>query len=1212
MNCDESKGNTTINFTDINSPILNFIDGSQDTSFISTNLNQTGTSKISGDLSSNFTSTIEAGTNSKLEYILNFNKASNIEFTENTSTTHTLVPDETFILTVGPNTKNITLVDPDNILLVDTDYDGIFETINTNFSSVEIRFKFNPTPIGSTPYKFVANSVDQLIFKHQLSNTLDNSTFEGNLILTCFGIDSDNDGVIDAFDADSDNDGITDIIEAQGKPVSLSGTDANLDGLDDVFTSPISPLDTDDDGFFDYLDLDSDNDGVYDLWEAGHPLLDITLTDGQIDDVDINIGINGLDNRLETATDNFILNYTISDPDTDDSLFSYLDRDSDGDNCPDVIEAGFLDPNNDNIIGPLPVEVDNKGRVIGIPDGYTRPNSDYNIFAPILINTSFNDVAFCEASTSTITIDSTADAFQWEVSTDGGTSWVNVINNSTYNGATTKDLEISNLQLSFNNYKYRVYLEKVGNTCNDTSNEITLTINPLPIVSNATIYQCIVPGDPNPTINLTTAEIGMNSLSIPNLTFKYFKDATESIPIPNPTSYSVNVNILQSVYAKAISNQGCESNLVQLVLNVGQTPNYPFNDLVAIECDDLLDADGNDTPGMNNDTDNITNFTLNQNTLEADIYASAGGVIPNTQVFFFESIPDRNNNLFIPNINNYRNNPTNIDITNVSGGIEFPIYYKILSTINNDCQGIGQFYLQIKSVPKAYPAQNIDLCDDDRSTSTIDGINSGINLRDRVADILGPTQTLANYDVTFHTSPADANDLTSIGIANDTNFSNTPQAGFTTGNISEQTIFVRVQNKNTLCVSSPTSFKIIIIPIPSISNTITPFPVCDVVTLSDTDPRNRVAQNIDLTSKNDEILAGKTNHKVAYYLTQLDAENNIQINNTTDFQNTVSLTSFPTNFTSDEPAIQTIFFKIIDSGGNKCPSVFATFQLVIYPEPNIPLNISNYSDCDNTTDLDADDANGRNGDISLKNKIPEILANYNPAEFADFSVSFYTSLTDAEIGDPTNAINENTFENNSNGQPIFVRVENIKNTPIICVNTRLSFNININPLPDFTVMGEENIEDPQIVCLNNTPLTLEAENPLATYTYQWTNEVGDVLGNDATLKVIAAGKYTVTASDVSPIGCARERTIVVEDCTTASIDDQNQLNISIYPNPTNDKLFIQGLSDATEVSIYNILGKEVISTKNTSNINVKALPKGVYIIRISDGVGQTNRRFIKN
>ena len=48
------------------------------------------------------------------------------------------------------------------------------------------------------------------------------------------------------------------------------------------------------------------------------------------------------------------------------------------------------------------------------------------------------------------------------------------------------------------------------------------------------------------------------------------------------------------------------------------------------------------------------------------------------------------------------------------------------------------------------------------------------------------------------------------------------------------------------------------------------------------------------------------------------------------------------------------------------------------------------------------------------------------------------------------------------------------------------------------------------------------------------------------------------------------------------------------------------------VAIYNVLGKEVLSIKNTNNINVQALPSGVYVIRISDGVGQTNRKFIKN
>ena len=58
-----------------------------------------------------------------------------------------------------------------------------------------------------------------------------------------------------------------------------------------------------------------------------------------------------------------------------------------------------------------------------------------------------------------------------------------------------------------------------------------------------------------------------------------------------------------------------------------------------------------------------------------------------------------------------------------------------------------------------------------------------------------------------------------------------------------------------------------------------------------------------------------------------------------------------------------------------CRSETSTLKIVIHPEPNISLNISNYIDCDNTSDSNNDDTNGINGDISLINKIPEILIN---------------------------------------------------------------------------------------------------------------------------------------------------------------------------------------------------------------------------------------------
>jgi surface protein len=84
------------------------------------------------------------------------------------------------------------------------------------------------------------------------------------------------------------------------------------------------------------------------------------------------------------------------------------------------------------------------------------------------------------------------------------------------------------------------------------------------------------------------------------------------------------------------------------------------------------------------------------------------------------------------------------------------------------------------------------------------------------------------------------------------------------------------------------------------------------------------------------------------------------------------------------------------------------------------------------------------------------------------------------------------------------------------------------------------------------------------------------------------------------------------DCSTAGVDDQKQLDISIYPNPTNDKLFIQGLSSSSRVSIYNVLGKLVLSQTISKEIDVKQLSKGIYMLKIVDEQKEIVRKFIKN
>ena len=85
------------------------------------------------------------------------------------------------------------------------------------------------------------------------------------------------------------------------------------------------------------------------------------------------------------------------------------------------------------------------------------------------------------------------------------------------------------------------------------------------------------------------------------------------------------------------------------------------------------------------------------------------------------------------------------------------------------------------------------------------------------------------------------------------------------------------------------------------------------------------------------------------------------------------------------------------------------------------------------------------------------------------------------------------------------------------------------------------------------------------------------------------------------------------ECEALSIGDNAlELGVFIYPNPTNDYLFIEGNKNPIAVSIYNLLGAEVIANSNTDKINVSKLSKGIYIIRISDGVNQTIKRFKKD
>lgn len=73
-------------------------------------------------------------------------------------------------------------------------------------------------------------------------------------------------------------------------------------------------------------------------------------------------------------------------------------------------------------------------------------------------------------------------------------------------------------------------------------------------------------------------------------------------------------------------------------------------------------------------------------------------------------------------------------------------------------------------------------------------------------------------------------------------------------------------------------------------------------------------------------------------------------------------------------------------------------------------------------------------------------------------------------------------------------------------------------------------------------------------------------------------------------------------------------NISVYPNPTSDILFVQAVNEKVEnISIYDMSGKIILTDSGPSKlrINVHSFPSGAYIILIKTSTGNKTLKFIK-
>ena len=683
-NCNESFGDLDLDLTG-----TTIVKNSYSNTFSSSisKVPTTSSAAVVPKNNGDFVSEVPIGIGNSLEYKFNFTNPISLkmEYIGTANLTDLLNSDGEFIVK-SDSDKTITVLNPTNQLVIDTNYDGVYESGVTEYSSFEIRFRLNsttPLTAGTGTFSFQSHLTSSLTFIHKNLSETKNNLASFTIKAKCIPRDSDADTTPDFLDTDSDNDGISDLIESQPNTlVAASTTDVNKDGLYDVFGTGTIPQDTDSDTISDYLDLDTDNDGVKD--------------------------------EIETNTDQ----------DTD-GIPNYRDLDSDKDNCYDVVEAGFSDGDSDGKFGIAPISVNQNGLVIGAP--YSIPNPNYLISAPIVITTQPIVTPTCELQNATITVvDNPGNTYQWQFSNDA-VNWINLVNNATYSGTTTNTLSITNVSNTMNGYQYRVELNKSGNSCGLISNTTTLTVYALPVVTpSINLKQCDKDSDGISDFNLTEKNSFISTNSATE-TFTYYTSlsgaATKNTTtlIPNPTTYSTNSRV---IWVRVENTNNCFSvSEMNLIVSSTQIPASFKKEFET--CDDEISS-------VSTDIDGVAQFDFSSTTLALQTI-----LLPPLNQYSIKYY--RNEADALSETNEITNTTT---YRNIGYPNDQDIWVRVESIADNSCFGLGP-HVKLKVNPKPAIDTNDDGHDNQLVCSNLPSFFVDLN-----ADIIDSSPT-TNYTYTW-------------------------------------------------------------------------------------------------------------------------------------------------------------------------------------------------------------------------------------------------------------------------------------------------------------------------------------------------------------------------------------------------------------------------------------------------------------------------------
>ena len=173
---------------------------------------------------------------------------------------------------------------------------------------------------------------------------------------------------------------------------------------------------------------------------------------------------------------------------------------------------------------------------------------------------------------------------------------------------------------------------------------------------------------------------------------------------------------------------------------------------------------------------------------------------------------------------------------------------------------------------------------------------------------------------------------------------------------------------------------------------------------------------------------------------------------------------------------------------------------------------------------------------------------------------------------------------------------------------------------EFTVSVTDEMSSSNVVIIDETGTNMNGSIDVtilggnSPFSYQWTDEDGNVISNDEDIDGLSSGEYTLQVTDEN--GCIFEMTYFVD---MVSSSDENNLEdlLRIYPNPTSGIIYMDipdNISNKINVVIYDIVG-HTLENRNISNngkhiFDISKNPSGVYLLKIISGENTVSKRFI--